>query len=153
MKSPRVFLRLVPLGLCAGAALFLWFDNLPGQRSEEAGSPQTMPGTATLRAAIDPETGALVTGPEADRLFAESPEKAVAAELEQMLNRSDVGLQSVYHADGRVSVDLEGRFMSTSVARLGPDGKPETLCTENQAEAEAFLLDAPEVDAHGREVK
>jgi len=120
------------------------------------------PGVAGLRAAIDPETGELALGADAMRL---SGDKAAGFDLRQALSRSDVGLVKVVRPDGGASVNLQGRFMSTSVARLTPDGGVETLCTHDADEAESFLRDRPaagpsagpasghEVDAHGREVR
>lgn len=42
--------------------------------------------------------------------------EAAQGELERMTSRSTEGLTPVLHADGTVSVDLEGRFMSVLVA-------------------------------------
>ncbi|MFT7698207.1 MAG: hypothetical protein ACI8S7_000019 [Candidatus Krumholzibacteriia bacterium] len=111
------------------------------------------PGTAAMRAAIDPETGELVTGPDALRLS--NPTDAdKAAAMENMLSRSTEGLEEVHHPDGRVSVHLQGRFMSASVARINEEGKVETLCTEDMKAAEDFLSEAqPETDANGLEVR
>jgi hypothetical protein len=43
-------------------------------------------------------------------------DEAAQADLERMTSRSTEGLTPVLHADGTVSVDLEGRFMSVLVA-------------------------------------
>lgn len=51
--------------------------------------------------------------------------------LDQMLSRSTEGLEVVTHADGTISVDLEGRFMNVSVANPGPDGKPRVNCVSS----------------------
>lgn len=45
-----------------------------------------------------------------------TPDAAAEAELEQMTNRSSVGLTVVTRADGTQVVDLEGRFMSVAVS-------------------------------------
>jgi len=111
------------------------------------------PGTAAMRVAIDPETGELVTGPDAMRLSSQAGGDKSAA-MENMLSRSSEGLEEIHHPDGRVSVHLQGRFMSASVARLSEDGKVETLCTEDMIAAEDFLNDSkPETDANGLEVR
>jgi hypothetical protein len=125
--------------------------------AETAPTSVPAPGTAAMRAAIDPQTGELVTGPEAMRLS--GADKGATAELENMLSRSTAGLHEVHHADGRVSVDLQGRFMSASVARIGDDGQVEKRCAVDAAEAEAFLARedaraaAPETDTNGWEVR
>ena len=66
------------------------------------------------------------------------------AELEQMVSRSSEGLQKVVHADGMVSVDLEGRFMHVSVAGAGHDGKAHANCVSSaHALAKARKAPAP----------
>ena len=88
-------------------------------------------GSAALRVAIDPETGSLV--PDL------GPVKSLDADLQNMLSRSTVGLEEIHHPDGHVSVDLQGRFMSASVARLDEEGQMETTCVESAAALEGFL--------------
>jgi hypothetical protein len=153
MQSRRAYVRLglVCLGLAvAGLAAFN-----SAQRSIPA--DHQAPGTAALRAAIDPETGELVIGAGATGLAGD--EKAAAVGLEKMLSRSAEGLEEVRHPDGSVSVHLDGRFMNASVARIGADGKVETLCAESLDEAQEFLdatpstKTAPETDANGWEVR
>lgn len=135
MKPRRtlVFLGLSIVGLTGALTLGL------AARDKTVAPPimSPAPGNAALRAAIDPQTGELVTGPEAARLA--GTDKVVDVELEQMLSRSTAGLHEVHHPDGRVSVDLQGRFMSASVARIGADGQLEKRCAVDLAEAEAFL--------------
>ena len=153
MNARRALLRLAPatLGVAGVLALFGIFSTSQDAKSD--GDGISTPGTAALRAAIDPETGQLVTGPAAARLAETGADKQAEADLEQMLSRSDAGLQQVHRPDGTVSVNLEGRFMSASVARLGADGRVETLCAEDAAAAEAFLADRPATDANGLEVQ
>ena len=93
------------------------------------------PGSAAVRAYIDPETGTLTQSHAYGNASAD-------AEVENALNRSTVGLVEVTHPDGHVSVDLQGRFQSASVARINADGQIETSCVETQAEADTFLNDA-----------
>jgi hypothetical protein len=63
----------------------------------------------------------------------------VAAEekLEQMTSRSAEGLTPVQHADGMISLDLEGRFMH--VMKAVPDGKGGTrlVCTGDHSKLQA----------------
>ncbi|MCP4571614.1 MAG: hypothetical protein GY838_04620 [bacterium] len=89
------------------------------------------PGTAAMRVSIDPETGELV--------HATATDKAADLQLQQMLRRDDDGLVEVIHPDGSASIDLEGRFMSASVARIGEDGELETICTTDSHQAQEFL--------------
>lgn len=48
--------------------------------------------------------------------------------LEQMTSRSSVGLVEVTRADGTVSMDLQGRFMSVMVATTARDGSEAVVC-------------------------
>lgn len=95
-------------------------------------TPELIPGTAAMRIAIDPDTGELVPAriPMA---------KAMDAELAEMLSTSTVGLVEVHHPDGHVYVDLQGRFMNASLARIGSDGLIEATCVESTEQAESFL--------------
>ena len=80
---------------------------------------------------LDPETGTLIPAKAPTALEKD-------AELANMLSRSDEGLVPVYHPDGRVSVHLQGRFMSASLARIDENGELETTCVETLEDAEAF---------------
>jgi len=102
----------------------------------DGNSPDLAPGNAAMRAYIDPETGVLtqshVPGDQSADLG-----------VENSLSRSTEGLVEVTHPDGHVSVHLQGRFQSASVARINSDGQIETTCVETQAEADTFLNGAP----------
>ena len=89
------------------------------------------PGTAAMRVAIDPETGE----------FVPAVDKAADVQLQQLLRRDSDGLVEVVHPDGSVSIDLEGRFMNASLARIDADGELETICTTNHDHAQDFLSD------------
>src|SRR2546422_994892 len=81
---------------------------------------------------VDPQTG---------RMAELTPEEAqkMAAGLKQMLNQSTDGLVQVQHADGSVSMDLEGRFQNVTVARVSKDGKLSQSCVDNPKAAGAFF--------------
>jgi len=149
----------LPVLAAACALAFALSPALRHDATPTAGNADAFaPGTAGLRAAIDPETGELALGADAMRL---SGDKAAGFDLRQALSRSDEGLVKEVRPDGGLSVNLQGRFMSTSVARLTPGGGVETLCTHDADEAGSFLRDGTasgpasghEVDAHGREVR
>ena len=93
---------------------------------------------------VDGQTGQIkaLTPEEAQRL---------AAGLKQMINQSTEGLEQVHHADGSVSMDLEGRFQNVSVAKVNEDGSITQSCVDNPEAAGAFFgIEAapPEPDAH-----
>lgn len=72
-----------------------------------------------------------------------SPEdaKKLADGLKEMLNKnkSSEGLVEEHHHDGSVSVDLQGRFQSVTVARVNKDGTVTTSCVDNPRAAAAFF--------------
>ncbi|MGQ0761239.1 MAG: post-PEP-CTERM-1 domain-containing protein [Acidobacteriota bacterium] len=84
---------------------------------------------------INPQTGEIkpLTQEEAQKL---------ANGLAPMLDDSADGLVQVKHADGSVSMDLEGRFQNVTVARVTADGTIEQSCVDNpRAAAKFFRID------------
>ena len=63
-------------------------------------------------------------------------------EPERDLSWSDEGLQEVREPDGTVTVDLEGRYQSISVVRIGEDGRLEEACVASEEERDAFFAEA-----------
>ena len=62
--------------------------------------------------------------------------------LAPMLDNSTDGLTQVQHADGSVSMDLEGRFQNVTVARVNSDGTLDQSCVDNpRAAAKFFRMD------------
>jgi hypothetical protein len=78
----------------------------------------------------------------------------LAGGLKDLVNQSTDGLVEVQHADGSVSVDLEGRFQNVTVAKVNKDGSVSQSCVDNPKAAGAFfgidpkLID-PSVDGRG----
>ena len=70
-----------------------------------------------------------------------TPEEAkqLADGLKDRLNKSSEGLVEEQHADGSVTVDLQGRFQSVTVARENQDGTVSTSCVDNPRAAAAFF--------------
>ena len=74
-------------------------------------------------------------------LTAEEAQK-LANGLAPMLDDSADGLVQVKHADGSVSMDLQGRFQNVTVARINADGTMEQACVDNpRAAARFFRID------------
>ena len=62
--------------------------------------------------------------------------------LAPMLDDSADGLVQVKHADGSVSMDLQGRFQNVTVARVTAEGTLEQACVDNpRAAAKFFRID------------
>ena len=136
MKLPRPLNERGVAALAVALVLAFALSQFMDDSTAPASEPGLAPGEAGMRAVIDPETGTLATGTEAQRLLSD---KAMDEELRQMLSRSSEGLVFVEHPDGRVSVDLQGRFMNAAVAKVGPDGQLDQACVQNAEEAELFL--------------
>lgn len=81
---------------------------------------------------LDSQTGDMkpLTQQEAEKL---------AAGLAPMLNQSTEGLVEVHHANGSVSMDLQGRFQNVTVARMKKDGSVAQSCVDNPRAAAAFF--------------
>ncbi|MCI0451597.1 MAG: hypothetical protein L0Z51_04285 [Candidatus Latescibacteria bacterium] len=104
----------------------------------------TAPGGAALRAYLDPETGEIAVG------LAPAGAPELDPDTQNALRRDDDGLVQVHHADGSVSMDLQGRYQNVSIAHRNADGT-FTVCTDN-TESVKQALDGSAVD-HTPEVK
>ena len=74
----------------------------------------------------------------------------LAEGLKGMLNKSSEGLVEEHHADGSVTVDLQGRFQSVTVARENADGTITQSCVDNPRAAAAFFGIDPKLIQAGR---
>ena len=54
-------------------------------------------------------------------------------------NKSTDGLVQSQHADGTVSVDLQGRFQNVTVAKRNDDGSVSSACVDTPEAAQSFL--------------
>lgn len=89
------------------------------------------PGSAGLRAYLNPETGNIET--------ATSPAAVqFDADTENALRRDATGLTEEHRADGTVLIDLQGRFGSVSVVHRTADGKL-FVCTDDNRRAQKTL--------------
>jgi hypothetical protein len=91
----------------------------------------------SLRSSAQPMPFAVQTG-QIRPLTQEEAQK-LAEGIKQLVNQSTDGLKSVRHADGSVSLDLEGRFQSVAVAKRDEDGKLILSCVDNRQAAAAFF--------------
>ena len=63
----------------------------------------------------------------------------LAQGIKEMLNQSTDGLVQVKHADGSVSMDLQGRFQNVMLAKKEEDGSISQACVDNDTDAAAFF--------------
>ncbi len=92
------------------------------------------PGTASMMAYLDPETGELTVG-----VMPTEP-LTLDADTQNALRRDTEGLEIVRHADGSESMDLQGRFQSVSVVRIDENGNA-VVCADNAENVENILTE------------
>jgi hypothetical protein len=63
----------------------------------------------------------------------------MVAQLKSLTNRSSEDLKQVQHANGTVTMDLQGRFGGVVLGRANADGTTEVRCVFTMEEAEEFL--------------
>ena len=59
--------------------------------------------------------------------------------IKQLVSQSTDGLVQIRHADGSVSMDLQGRFQSVLLAKKEADGTISQACVDNLESAAAFF--------------
>ena len=76
-----------------------------------------------------------------------TPEEAqiLAQGIKQLVNQSTDGLVQVHHANGSVSMNLQGRFQNVLLAKKEPDGTISQACVDNLESAAAFFEIDPEL--------
>lgn len=63
----------------------------------------------------------------------------LAAALKVLANQSTDDLKSVQHADGSVSMDLQGHFQNVALAKRNEDGSVSQSCVDNPESGAAFF--------------
>jgi len=106
------------------------------RKTRKAATSKAAPGTASMRVVVDKATGEL-RAPNAEEAKALASQDARLNGVD--LNESSEGLTVVHHPNGMQSVNLEGRFMSSSVAKIGADGKIIATCVHSEKEKTMFL--------------
>jgi len=105
------------------------------QTAVQATATATPVAAAGLIIYIDPETGRPTSTPT------EAQRAAMQSALTELLNYSDEGLVEVVMPDGSVVMDLQGRFQSTLIVQVAPDGTQHF----KQVGAVPDTIDAPPV--------
>jgi hypothetical protein len=128
------------LVLSAATLVFLSPNSSTDTPAVAVDSGTEAPGTAGMRAYLDPETGELAMG------VAPATEMELDADTQNALRRDTEGLEVVRHADGSESIDLQGRFQSISVVRIDENGKA-VVCTDNVEGVKKTLSETAPVSA------
>lgn len=85
--------------------------------------------------AIDRQTGQI-------RPLTPEESKRLAEGIKQLVNQSSEGLVEVRHANGGVSMDLQGRFQNVMLAKKDADGTVSHSCVNDlEAAADFFEID------------
>ena len=97
----------------------------------------------TTAAAVSIQTGETKPAQETQtRPLTQQEAQKIAQGIKQLVNKSTEGLVSVQHADGTVSMDLQGRFQNVAVARKNADGTITQACVDTpEAAARFFQID------------
>ena len=135
MRSRSRFLApgvLLASSVVLAVSAVLWLR--PDAAVTASDSPQAdglPPGSAAMRVTLDPEGGGL-------QVMAGEHDLVLDPETLEALRRDTDGLTPVVHPDGSVSLHLQGRFQSASVARIDGDGTV-VICSEHADDATAVL--------------
>lgn len=104
-------------------------DDARSANETEAEAAEPTVGAAGMRVFRDPVTGKLRQPTAEER-------RAMARQLQGLLNRSSEGLTPVSRPDGTVTLDLQGRFRNVSIARRADDGSIAVDCIADHAATE-----------------
>ena len=126
-------------------------QSAPGSEARKADGPQNL--TTTVSGPADEKYMKVkvaaqdVPVNQTGQVKPLSPEEAqkLADSLKHMLNKSTEGLVEERHADGSVSVDLQGRFEHVTIARKNQDGTVSQSCVDNPRAAAAFYKIDPKM--------
>jgi hypothetical protein len=97
---------------------------------EQTGNPFVTVEVGGRRMLVNAQT--LQQGP-----LTQEQSQQLAAQLEG--NKTTDGLVEEKHADGTVSIDLEGRFQNVTLAKRNDDGSVSAACVDTPEAAGAFL--------------
>jgi len=144
MPSTKIW-RLALIGIIVavfalGATAAVSLRTSQAKDSRQSNTPRAHldPRVSTQQIPLDPQTGQVrpLTQEEAQRM---------AEGIKQLVNQSTDGLQSVRHADGSVSVDLQGRFQNMAVVKRNDDGTLTESCVDNPKAAAVFFEIDPQL--------
>jgi hypothetical protein len=137
--SAKRFRRLTVVAVVAVVILAIGAISVLSRQRSEADRKSQKTAAATVNPKLAPQDlhqDGQTT--QAQQLTDEEAQK-LASGLKGMVNQSTDGLVEVQHADGSVSVNLEDRFQSVTVARVNKDGSISQSCVDNAKAAGAFF--------------
>ena len=142
----RRLLFFAAVAVVVAATAITVISRQKGRTTQAANGESAKPAATTTRTFVTRRVGNQdihidTQSGEVKPLTAEEAQK-LANGLAPMLDDSADGLVQVKHADGSVSMDLQGRFQNVTVARVNADGTMEQACVDNpRAAAKFFRID------------
>ena len=120
-------------------------SQVEGRKSEVAKQSDKTPGAAesknrnyvTANAAGQPVVLDRQTGES--RPLTPQEAQTLAEGIKQLVNPTDEGLVQVRHANGMVSMDLQGHFQNVSLAKKEADGSISQSCVNDLESAASFF--------------
>ncbi len=140
--SKRPTRRLQVIGVLAVVIVCAIAATAISMQASKGESNKTIPGGRTsgnnptsLRST---QNGQNVTQAQI-RPLTQAEAQQMAEGLKELLNQSTDDLKQVRHADGSVSMDLQGRLQNVALAKKAADGTVTQSCVDNPEAAAAFL--------------
>jgi len=119
----------------AATAISLQTSKAENAKGEQAEANSSRANAVPLRSGQDGQT---FTQSQI-RPLTQQEAQQLAEGIKKLVNQSTEGLKQVRHADGSVSMDLEGRFQNIALAKKTDDGHVTQSCVDNLESAAAFL--------------
>jgi hypothetical protein len=138
-RLPWIIIMIAVFALGTTAAVSL----RSGQTSNSAPLQNNRQASSTSRSNISLRASSQqlqVNGQTAQiRPLTQEEAQRLAAGIKVLVNQSTDGLQPVRHADGSLSIDLQGHFQNIAVAKRNENGELTQSCVDNPGSAAAFF--------------
>ncbi len=112
-------------------------ENAKGEQSSLSAGNNSRGNSLPLRSGQ--QTDGQAFGQAQIRPLTQEEAQQLAEGIKKLVNQSTDGLKQVHHADGSVSMDLQGRFQNVALAKKTDDGNIAQSCVDNPQSAAAFL--------------
>ena len=137
-RRPSITMILIAIAILAVAAVTVVSRQSLSARQLTKTKPQNLDAVAGQDPALSTQQ------------LTQRNQDALASGLKDMIDQSTEGLAEVHHNDGSVSVNLEDRFQSVTVAR-DDNGRLSQSCVDNPQAAGAFFnIDPKLIDKKSR---
>ena len=138
-KSAKRFRRFTVVAVVAAVILAIGAITVLSRQRTEAGKKSQKAAATTMNTKLAPQDLHQDGPTEQAQPLTDAEAQRLADGLKGLVNQSTDGLVETQHADGSVSVNLEDRFQSVTVARVNKDGSISQSCVDNPKAAGAFF--------------